>query len=182
MNKTYIVILIFQVLGSLQMAESFVGPSSALKFRQEGQRHEDHLENGSWRVMEFVQSSEDLSVREKSSGTLSESTARQLLLLCAALYGTAFETVKVLDDRLGVGLSTCLRFAFAALSMLPFLLAPLEKEEPFARQTACCEKPIATTLSVGLAGMEVGFYNALGYLFQAISLKTTSAGKVSIWL
>lgn len=153
------------------MAESFVGPSTAIRFRREGQRRKDHLENGSRGVTEFVQ---DLSVREESS----ESTARQLLLLSAALYGTAFETVKVLDDRLGVGLSTCLRFAFAALSMSPFLLAPLEqKEEPFASQPAPREKPITTKISIGLAGMEVGFYNAFGYLFQAISLKTTSAGK-----
>ena len=173
-------ILTFQVLGSLPMAESFVGPAPALKLRQEGHRREDLLENGSRGVTEYVQSSQGLKREESSGGMLSKSTARQLLLLSAALYGTAFETVKVLDDRLGVGLSTCLRFAFAALSMSPFLLAPLEKGEPFASQPAFREKPITTKFSVGLAGMEVGLYNAFGCLFQAISLKTTSAGKVSI--
>ena len=41
-------------------------------------------------------------------------------------------------------------------------------------------EPITTTsrLSIIVAGMEIGLYNSIGYLFQAEGLKTTTASKV----
>ena len=36
-----------------------------------------------------------------------------------------------------------------------------------------------TSLAAGLAGMEIGMYNSIGYITQAVGLKTIPANKVS---
>ena len=110
--------------------------------------------------------------------------ARLLLLLSAALYGTNFTLVKSIDDIPGmsVGLASTFRFGFAALVMLPLLFTPsLEDEEHTSIMTLTGEEPTTTTttrLSIIVAGMEIGLYNSIGYLFQAEGLKTTTASKV----
>mmetsp|Transcript_4689 Transcript_4689/g.10328 ORF Transcript_4689/g.10328 Transcript_4689/m.10328 type:complete len:570 (-) Transcript_4689:37-1746(-) len=130
--------------------------------------------------------------------------ARLLLLLSAALYGTNFTFVKSLDERMSVGLSSTLRFGFAALIMLPWLFAPMEEYESkslmssssslsesserndadgsidgnfdsFFRKLLAGGDP--TKLSATLAGMEIGLYNSIGYIAQAVGLKTTTASK-----
>lgn len=50
--------------------------------------------------------------------------ARILLLAAAALYGTNFTLVKILDETVPVGASTSLRFALAGLATLPWFLTP----------------------------------------------------------
>jgi drug/metabolite transporter (DMT)-like permease len=108
--------------------------------------------------------------------------ARLLLLLSAALYGTNFTLVKSIDDIPGmsVGLASTFRFGFAALVMLPLLFTPLEDEEHTSIMTLAVEQPTTTTTrrSIIVAGMEIGLYNSIGYLFQAEGLKTTTASKV----
>jgi len=120
--------------------------------------------------------------------------ARLLLLLSAALYGTNFTFVKSLDESMSVGLSSTLRFGFAALVMLPWLFAPLGEDEEskalmmssssessdgnfdnLLRQLLAGGDP--TRLSATLAGMEIGMYNSIGYIAQAVGLKTTTASK-----
>ena len=125
--------------------------------------------------------------------------ARLLLLLSAALYGTNFTIVKSIDeiDGMSVGMASTLRFGFAALAMLPLLFAPIDAELKLAAKerrdggggggvammngnnvlSGLWEEP--TRLSAGLAGMEIGLYNSVGYLAQAVGLKTTTASKVS---
>ncbi len=111
--------------------------------------------------------------------------ARLLLLLSAALYGTNFTVVKSIDeiDGMSVGMASTLRFGFAALAMLPLLFAPIDAELKHGSGTngdvlsKLWEEP--TRLSAGLAGMEIGLYNSVGYLAQAVGLKTTTASKVS---
>lgn len=112
--------------------------------------------------------------------------ARLLLLLSAALYGTNFTMVKSLDESLSVGVSSTLRFGFAAIFMLPWLLAPINEDlKTIARKKYDkCKEGIAnweepTRLSAGLAGMEIGVYNSIGYITQAVGLKTIAANKVS---
>jgi hypothetical protein len=112
--------------------------------------------------------------------------ARLLLLLSAALYGTNFTMVKSLDESLSVGISSTLRFGFAALCMLPWLLAPIDDELKAMTKDKMqkykndivnnFEEP--TTLAAGLAGMEIGVYNSIGYITQAVGLKTIPANKV----
>jgi hypothetical protein len=79
------------------------------------------------------------------------------------------------------------RFGFAALCMLPWLLAPIDDQlksitkEKFERcksDMAKWEEP--TRWAAGLAGMEIGVYNSIGYISQAIGLKTIPANKVSM--
>eukprot|EP00581_Thalassiosira_minuscula_P005839 CAMPEP_0183745838 /NCGR_PEP_ID=MMETSP0737-20130205/66446_1 /TAXON_ID=385413 /ORGANISM="Thalassiosira miniscula, Strain CCMP1093" /LENGTH=718 /DNA_ID=CAMNT_0025981517 /DNA_START=400 /DNA_END=2556 /DNA_ORIENTATION=- len=177
--------------------------------------------------------------------------ARLLLLLSAALYGTNFTLVKSLDESItSVGVSSTLRFGFAAVVMLPWLFAPLDEElllmnaeaassssssppsvsesasssssasvpsavsvvagereeghDAAAATFAAAATTAATTgtaatnterhdkeksrhnhrlfhkptrLSAGLAGMEIGLYNSIGYIAQAVGLKTTTASK-----
>ncbi len=133
--------------------------------------------------------------------------ARLLLLLSAALYGTNFTMVKNLDDIMPVGISSTIRFGFAALVMLPLLIRPLADELAKERRRIkitrdtgekrsisssssgridddrienvifqFLEEP--SRLSVGLAGMEIGLYNSIGYIAQAVGLRTTTASKV----
>jgi len=107
--------------------------------------------------------------------------ARLLLLLSAALYGTNFSVVKQLDEIIPVGVSSTLRFGLASFAMLPLLVAPLSDE--FQKNVKNTAGTKATTyafmepsrLSVGLAGMEIGLWNSIGYISQAIGLRTTAA-------
>ena len=101
--------------------------------------------------------------------------------------------VKSLDDSMPVGLSSTLRFGFAALVMLPMLFAPLNEElEVLSRERNAqtetknkngdillevIEEP--TRLSAGLAGMEIGVWVSMGYIAQAVGLQTTTASKAS---
>lgn len=108
--------------------------------------------------------------------------ARLLLLLSAALYGTNFSVVKQLDEIIPVGVSSTLRFGLAAFVMLPLLIAPLSDEfkknvkNSAGKATYAFMEP--SRLSVGLAGMEIGLWNSIGYISQAIGLRTTAAGTV----
>ena len=135
----------------------------------------------------FEQNSSPMSSAKSSSDVWK---ARLLLILSAALYGTNFTMVKELDESLSVGLCSTLRFGFAALSMIPFLLAPINEElKVMSKQNALRrdmnqrsfsmihgEEP--TRLSAGLAGLEIGMWNSIGYIAQAVGLKTTTACKV----
>eukprot|EP00571_Detonula_confervacea_P004161 CAMPEP_0172312970 /NCGR_PEP_ID=MMETSP1058-20130122/18934_1 /TAXON_ID=83371 /ORGANISM="Detonula confervacea, Strain CCMP 353" /LENGTH=443 /DNA_ID=CAMNT_0013026539 /DNA_START=382 /DNA_END=1710 /DNA_ORIENTATION=+ len=119
--------------------------------------------------------------------------ARLLLLLSAALYGTNFTFVKALDDTMSVGMSSTLRFGFAAVAMLPCLFTPIDEEMKMlakernsdagdgqqgnilSQLTQFMEEP--TRLSVILTGMEIGMYVSIGYIAQALGLQTTTASK-----
>ena len=123
--------------------------------------------------------------------------ARLLLLLSAALYGTNFTMVKSLDESMSVGLSSTLRFGFATVAMLPWLFAPIDDELKLlaAKERRRIESISSsednggknaltnfsnsepTRLCVALSGMEIGLYNSIGYIAQAVGLKDTSASK-----
>lgn len=133
---------------------------------------------------------EHVLVSKKSPATNEVWIARLLLLLSAALYGTNFTMVKSLDESLSVGISSTLRFGFAAFCMLPWLLAPihedlkvLTKEKLLKSQTdlEICSYQEPTRLAAGLAGLEIGAYNSIGYITQAVGLKTIPANKVSLY-
>jgi drug/metabolite transporter (DMT)-like permease len=91
--------------------------------------------------------------------------ARMLLVGAAALYGTNFSLVKILGDTMPVGISTTLRFGLAALATLPWLLdSKLLSGEKNAQTAAWL-------------GLEVGMWNSIGYVAQAVGLETTLASK-----
>jgi drug/metabolite transporter (DMT)-like permease len=86
--------------------------------------------------------------------------ARLLLVGAAALYGTNFSLVKVLGETMPVSVSGTLRFGLAAMATLPWLLAPSK-----------------ASWGAALAGLEVGMWNSIGYVAQAVGLQTTDASK-----
>lgn len=95
--------------------------------------------------------------------------ARGLLIGAAALYGTNFSLVKLLGDTMPEGISLTLRFALASAVTLPWLF-----EEG---GTAAQQLPSADVLMASWLGFEVGLWNSIGYVAQAVGLETTPASK-----
>lgn len=132
--------------------------------------------------------------QEEESGLLSTVwNARLLLLGAAALYGTNFSVIKIMGDTMPVGISATLRFGLAALATLPWLVQPPKDGstllEEFTSETTNKNKKKnvwdtvvslsqTTTVGAALAGFEVGLWNSVGYLAQAVGLATTDASKV----
>ena len=118
--------------------------------------------------------------------------ARLLLLGAAALYGTNFSLVKLLGETgLSVGLASTLRFGMAALVTLPWLLqietsddkdnhvnglATTNNKWSRSFHTLVLDKTSKEHLAL-MGGLEVGMWNAIGYVAQAVGLETTSASK-----
>ena len=96
--------------------------------------------------------------------------ARLLLVVAAALYGTNFSLVKVLGDTMPVGVSAALRFGLASFLTLPWLLQPPNNNNQGEDADAA--------RGAMVAGFEVGMWNSIGYIAQAVGLATTDASKV----
>jgi drug/metabolite transporter (DMT)-like permease len=111
--------------------------------------------------------------------------ARLLLLGASALYGTNFSIIKIIGDSMPVGISASLRFGLASLATLPWLLQPpkdgsllIPKTEKNANLWQTFQQMASTTtIGAALAGFEVGMWNSVGYLAQAVGLETTDASK-----
>jgi drug/metabolite transporter (DMT)-like permease len=109
--------------------------------------------------------------------------ARFLLLVAAGLYGTNFTIVKILNDQMPFGASTSLRFTLATLATLPFLFPAFSSTSIAAGAAvgaASASSALASwsdVLPVIITGMEVGFFNAMAYIFQAVGLQTVDASK-----
>lgn len=123
--------------------------------------------------------------------------ARFLLLASAALYGTNFTFVKVLNENVPVQLGTAMRFLLAAAVTAPWLFrkAPVPVHESSSQAKGNQDMETSNSnihgntsqmnvkaqsnhnnkYGVLLGGMEVGTWNAIGYLAQAIGLETTHA-------
>jgi hypothetical protein len=100
--------------------------------------------------------------------------ARLLLVVAAALYGTNFSLVKVLGETMPVGVSAALRFGLASFLTLPWLLQPANKLNTHETEKDAADAARGATL----AGFEVGMWNSIGYIAQAVGLATTDASKV----
>jgi len=92
--------------------------------------------------------------------------ARALLVGAAALYGTNFSLVKLLGDTMPEGVSLTLRFALASAVTLPWLF-----------DEGGIQLPNADVLMATWLGFEVGLWNSIGYVAQAVGLETTPASK-----
>lgn len=106
--------------------------------------------------------------------------ARILLLVAAALYGTNFTFVKVLNEQMPVEASTFLRFSLAAVATLPWLLSKQASQsgEECSLDILDVSKE-SCNYGALIGGLEVGAWNAFGYMFQAIGLLTTPASTSS---
>jgi len=117
--------------------------------------------------------------------------ARLLLVAAAALYGTNFSCVKLLGDTMPVGISSTLRFGMAALATSPWLLGwgtgggtdgDKQKISSSTTTAAPFRLPTRETFQTPewgavVAGLEVGLWNSIGYVAQAVGLETTLASK-----
>ena len=124
----------------------------------------------------------DLAENERSQSFFLSDVwkARLLLLSSAALYGTNFSVVKQLDELIpNIGVSSTLRFGLAALAMFPMLVAPLSKDcKNSVKSSTTYAFMEPSRFSIGLAGMEIGLWNSVGYISQAVGLRTTAASTV----
>ncbi len=126
-------------------------------------------------INEFNDSSASSTATSKTPGILSEVwRARFLLLIAAGLYGTNFTIVKILNEHMPFGASTSLRFILATLATLPFLFPSFSSSNAVAGGALTSWSDV---LPVVLMGMEVGFFNAVAYIFQAVGLETVDASK-----
>jgi len=96
--------------------------------------------------------------------------ARLLLIGAAALYGTNFSLVKLLGDTMPEGVSMTIRFALATLVTLPWLL----ERDIFDPISGSINRDVLTATWLGF---EVGLWNSIGYIAQAVGLETTQASK-----
>lgn len=114
---------------------------------------------------------------EKKEGMSDVVKARLLLLGASALYGTNFSLVKILGETgMSIGLSSTVRFGMAALALLPFLLR-LQDESNGENRFQKLFDPKSVEFQAALGGLEVGMFNSIGYVGQAVGLETTSASK-----
>lgn len=97
---------------------------------------------------------------EEQKGISDVYKARLLLVCAAMLYGTNFSIVKLLGDAIPVGVNSALRFGLAALFSVPWLFQDVYKAE---------------NLGAAWLGFEVGLWNSIGYVSQAVGLETTAA-------
>lgn len=113
--------------------------------------------------------------------------ARWLLVAAAALYGTNFSVVKLLNDEMPVGISTSLRFGLAALATLPWLVQgflpkfnlkanDLDRSE-IQLGIASSDQEYNSRVMATMYGLEIGLWNSIGYVAQAVGLETTLASE-----
>jgi len=158
---------------------------------------------------EFISENEKFTFVEKNEGIIPCATkessktqhieyetkekyvARVLVLIAAALYGTNFTIVKIMNESIPVGIGTVLRFGLASVCTLPWLLSPLQEETQSSESNYILqESGIDDNLSsnilqfnfpfsfvVSMTGMEIGLWNSIGYWAQAVGLETTAASK-----
>lgn len=103
--------------------------------------------------------------------------ARLLLLGAAALYGTNFSLIK-LQDTFPPAVSTCLRFALAAAATSPWLFVsttPTTENHNMSPSLLSDQQQQQDQFGAIVAGFEVGLWNSVGYVAQAIGLPTTLA-------
>jgi drug/metabolite transporter (DMT)-like permease len=97
--------------------------------------------------------------------------ARALILLAATLYGSNFPLVKMMGENtpLSVGMTSTLRFGLAAIATSPWLLNNINQIRK--------EWSTAPEAAAMVAGFEVGLWNCVAYIAQAVGLETTLASK-----
>jgi len=122
--------------------------------------------------------------------------ARILLIISAALYGTNFTVVKLLNDYIPTDIGAALRFALAAGVTLPWLFNPSNEQEKTNGESGDnntffskklyhtppdkSRRRLPDMLFMNtpiFAGLEVGMWTAIGYLAQAEGLESMDASK-----
>lgn len=103
--------------------------------------------------------------------------SRLMVLFAAALYGTNFTAIKVLDENIPTSIGPVFRFTLAALVTFPFLFVGKEVSDKDIEITSSSADLSAFDQSYGaiIGGAEIGLWNTIGYLSQAKALETIPA-------
>jgi drug/metabolite transporter (DMT)-like permease len=103
--------------------------------------------------------------------------SRLMVLFAAALYGTNFTAVKVLDENIPTSIGPVFRFTLAALVTFPFLFIGKGVSDEDFEMTSSSADLSAFDQSYGaiIGGAEIGLWNTIGYLSQAKALETIPA-------
>ena len=120
------------------------------------------------------------TLTDNETGNADVWRARLLLIGAAALYGTNFSLVKLLGDTMPVGISTTFRFGLAALATSPFLFGRTtskRSDEKTGVSVHAASNADDDIWKVLWLGFEVGLWNSIGYVAQAVGLETTLASK-----
>ena len=99
-----------------------------------------------------------------AEAVLKPSTARALLVSCAALYGSNYSLTKLLQDALNPAFVTTFRFLIASAVFLPSTIRGLMGGSALA-----------------LGSMELGVWCSIGFISQAMVLTKTSASKAAFF-
>lgn len=100
---------------------------------------------------------------------------RLLVVTCAAICGTNYPLIKILDNvgAIPTAAATALRFALAAVAVWAFVLAQEQRDKNDETKNPSPRRGPATWL-----GAEVGVYYGIAYIAQAMGLHTVDASKV----
>jgi drug/metabolite transporter (DMT)-like permease len=102
--------------------------------------------------------------------------SRCLVIIAAMLYGTNHSAVKILEDSIPLEVGTALRFSLAAIITLPLLFQRSDDNPVKFEDTEESVSPsLMDSYGAIIGGAEVGFWNFLGYMSQAIALQTIPA-------
>jgi drug/metabolite transporter (DMT)-like permease len=104
--------------------------------------------------------------------------SRLMVLFAAALYGTNFTAIKVLDENIPTSVGPVFRFSLAALVTFPFLFIGKEASNEDSNAALSYPKdlsPFDKSYGAIVGGMEIGMWNTIGYLSQAKALETIPA-------
>lgn len=114
---------------------------------------------------------EQTSIIDEQNKKNNINKARALILLAATLYGSNFPLVKMMGEStpLTVGVTSTLRFGLAALATSPWLFSNMNQIRK--------EWSTSPEAAAMVAGFEVGLWNSVGYMAQAVGLETTLASK-----
>jgi drug/metabolite transporter (DMT)-like permease len=134
-------------------------------------------------AMKYEENGNDLIkthlTNEESSPILNKVwQSRLMVLFAAALYGTNFTAIKILDENIPTSVGPVLRFALAAFVTLPFVFIGKEtSDEDFDGASSSSKDLSRFDKSYGaiIGGMEIGIWNTIGYLSQAKALETIPA-------
>jgi hypothetical protein len=102
---------------------------------------------------------------------------RLMALTAAAMYGTNFASIKILNDSLPVSLASSLRFGMGALGFSIFVLlaeTATDDKIPAGSHAELYKERAGATW----AGGEVGLWYAVGCIAQAVALLEVDASKV----
>ena len=99
---------------------------------------------------------------------------RLLVLLSAAIYGTNFASVKLLNDIMPTGVSAVARFSLAALTVSALVWHSEGQEASLPSSVMIQEQRRQATW----LGLEIGGWYSVAYLAQATGLMTVDASKV----